>query len=242
MRLMVFNIKNNYWIKNYDGKNFPIVLANFITENNVDIICTQEMTIHYQEKLQIHLSNYTCNGEGRLSEKSILKNYLNELNSVISKYPVLNSCTYWLSKTPQQKGSKSYFSIFPRIVTFSGMKIENEDFLVGSLHLDHLLPYARKKQLQVLYKLLTEKQKTKNVILAGDFNMLKSHPDFTEFQKKLETLGINYLYCDTPTFGSILPRKLDHVFLSQNLDVKNIQTVDIEGSDHKALILDISKK
>lgn len=79
----------------------------------------------------------------------------------------------WLSETPQVPGSKSFDSAFPRLLTWlRGRFIKNgAPFLAANVHLDHLEPHTRARQVQVLIQELTPLlNKEDAFILMGDFN------------------------------------------------------------------------
>ena len=50
LTIVNFNIQNKVKIKNYDGGEYPKLLANFISKQKPDIICLQELTNAYENK------------------------------------------------------------------------------------------------------------------------------------------------------------------------------------------------
>ncbi len=55
LSIINFNIQNKVTNKNYDGKDAPKLLANFINEISPDIICVQELTDAYESKLKMFM-------------------------------------------------------------------------------------------------------------------------------------------------------------------------------------------
>lgn len=79
----------------------------------------------------------------------------------------------WLSLTPDEAGSSSFDSSFPRLFTWAHAtyKANGQKYLLINTHLDHVLETTRLSQIEVLagemMKLVRSDEK---IILMGDFN------------------------------------------------------------------------
>ncbi len=74
----------------------------------------------------------------------------------------------WLSRLPDQVGSRSFGSEFPRLCTWATFE---PDLFVVNVHLDHLSPKIRKRQTQVLLEQISGLYgNSDKIILLGDFN------------------------------------------------------------------------
>ena len=76
--IMNFNIQNKVINKNYDGGKNGLAFAKFVNEQNPDIICVQELTNDYENKLKTFMPNYHFTGENRFNPKSIWTSHFGE--------------------------------------------------------------------------------------------------------------------------------------------------------------------
>ena len=88
---------------------------------------------------------------------------------------------FWLSSTPYVPGSNDFCNCFPRICTWASLKkIEDEDFLIFNIHLDHINLAAHvnciKVVLQESEKIIKHHSKVKFVLLAGCFYCEEDDP------------------------------------------------------------------
>lgn len=65
------NVKNKVSTSKYDGGEMPKILSHIIKERQIDIICAEEVTPNYVEKLMSYLPNYQLTGKYRLTKKNI---------------------------------------------------------------------------------------------------------------------------------------------------------------------------
>ena len=139
-----FNIQNNFKIKNYDGGNFPKILAKLINKEKPDIICTQELTDNYQLQLQKYLNNYVFTGKNRFNAKNPFFNYFGETNAIITNQKIYKTKTYSLSKNINKIGKRILLSLFPRIATITTIEKDYQKITIINTHLDHLTNIAKK--------------------------------------------------------------------------------------------------
>ena len=88
---------------------------------------------------------------------------------------------FWLSSTPNVPFSNDFCNCFPRICTWASLKkIEDEDFLIFNIHLDHINLAAHvnciKVVLQESEKIIKHHSKVKFVLLAGCFYCEEDDP------------------------------------------------------------------
>ena len=144
LRVMSFNIRlgvakdgENHWDKRHD------LVADTIKKFKPDLLGTQE-TWHFQaDFLKKQLPEYGYVGWTRQAGKE------GEQCGIFfrkDRFELVESGQFWLSKTPQKKGSKSWDSSLPRIVTWVEVKDKKADgrqlrFL--NTHFDHRGKVAR---------------------------------------------------------------------------------------------------
>lgn len=78
----------------------------------------------------------------------------------------------WLSQTPDRPGSRSFGSIYPRLMCWAEIELDQKrPVLFANLHLDHLSAETRSRQIEVALTALSEIATPEEPIcLMGDFN------------------------------------------------------------------------
>lgn len=217
-----FNLKNDMWNKNWNYKEYADSLSNYILENKVDFLGTQELTKKYSYELDKSLDKYNIYGKYRFKRIPFLGKF-DERVGIITKYK-------------PYKIYNKYLSLFPGIPRVMSA-FENEHLLFINVHLDYKSKLARKMGLNKIYKFIL-KHKNKNIVLLGDFNIHEDDCDFKLFVEKLLKLNIKMINNDTGTFSK---RHIDYIFLSNNIELKDIWT-DKELkliSDHRPIFIKI---
>ncbi len=247
MKVMSFNLKNDTQFTTHKMRweNRKNHVLNIIHTYKPDVIGVQELTPSIKIQLQELLPEYNFSGKGRYNSLT----RFNEQTDIAyrrDKYRPIEESTFWLSKTPELPGSRLWSSIFPRICTYVKLQDIKTDksFVVFNTHLDHLLPYTRRKELTILADIL--KQTKEPLILMGDFNTNLNSAAFKSFFEKInflndtysqvQHLGHNTIHAG---FGFIRQktRPIDYIFTSTSFKVKTciIITTDFNGaypSDH----------
>lgn len=147
----------------------PGIVAS-IQSYDANIIGTQELrTWQYDELMHALGSNWAGIGETRDlpgDERSAII-----YRSDIFEY--LHGETLWLSETPTIRGSKSWDSAHPRVVTYGKFlhKTSDIEFYFFNTHLDHRSNEAKAKGLEMIVDLMLEVVGDYPVVLTGDFNM-----------------------------------------------------------------------
>jgi endonuclease/exonuclease/phosphatase family metal-dependent hydrolase len=170
LRVMSFNIRlgvakdgDNHWDKRKD------LVVDTIRAFRADLVGTQE-TWHFQaDHLKKNLPEFGYVGWTRQAGKE------GEQCGILfrkDRFDVVESGQFWLSKTPEMKGSKSWDSSLPRIVTWIELKDKLADgrqlrFL--NTHFDHIGKVARLEAAKMIRE-SAKKYASRPVIVTGDFN------------------------------------------------------------------------
>ena len=87
------------------------------------------------------------------------------------KYELLDSGTFWLSKTPE-KASRSWDAMFKRVCTYAILKNKETGFTYAhfNAHFDHMGVIARNESVAVVSKKIAEIATNIPVVFSGDFN------------------------------------------------------------------------
>ena len=162
----------NVWIggsgeKSPENRTDEIV-AN-IRKYNPDSFGLQEADEGWMERLPAELDDYAYVGIGRSSNKGG-----GEASPVFykkDKYELLDSGTFWLSKTPE-KASKAWDAMFKRICTYAILKNKETGFVYAhfNTHFDHMGVIARNESVAVVSKKIAEIAPDIPVVFTGDFN------------------------------------------------------------------------
>jgi len=108
-----------------------------------------------------------------------------------------------------------------------------QQFSVIFLHLA-LTMRGRQRQLEFVSELVASRQ---HVVVMGDLNCLTSSRQMQQF---LERNGLRDASCGAPTYPSWQPvRKIDHVFISSELEAENAAVIDFPLSDHLPVSVDL---
>ena len=244
LRIASFNIKHRLFSKNNYLSNEVYKL---ITENNIDVLCTQEIPRSLAKSFQEVIKGYNVVGDSRYHH--YLKSLpFNEKNPIISKKEIIETKT--IRYKNKVKNIKEFFRylknipIIPRIATVVIIKVnDKKDICIINTHLDYKLSIIQKKQLNELLELIEEYKKSYDIVLTGDFNMDKNDKHFVEFINTLKLGNVSKVNADGFTWkGKKGQQKvLDYIFVSDNLKVKSFGIMDSNDlSDHEIVYLDLS--
>ena len=220
MIVSTFNIQNDY--KRYkDNKSKTIY--NYIINNKIDIIGLQELPKMYYKELKQLLNNYLIVGKYRNKIKFILPKG-NEMNPIITKYPVIDYKTYYLPSFPSK---------YKRILTWVLIKYNNEEISIYNTHLEINNNKIKEKQINKIINILIKDKRKK--ILMGDFNMQKDDILFSTLINNLSNM--KRIIIDNFTYKN---KTIDHILISKDLNYKNNHIIkDLNISDHYPLITEI---
>ncbi len=93
---------------------------------------------------------------------------------------------------------------------------------------------SRMQQLDYVSRIVHEYE---HVVVMGDMNC---QPDSEELSRLLDRCGLREPDASLATFPSWKPtRKLDHILVSESLEVENVRVLDVNYSDHLPIALDV---
>lgn len=243
MKIASFNIKHHIFRNNTKISN---EVFKVIQDNNIDILCTQEIPRDLARSFQKNMEGYTVNGDSRYHR--YLKSLpFNEKNPILTKYDVVETKTIrYRNKISSVKHFFRYLQhapIFPRIVTIVIVKIKNDkDLCIINTHLDYKLSIIQKSQLNQLLEIICEYMKKYKIVLLGDFNMDLNDEHFVSFIELLKSIKINMVNISKCTWRSKKgkERAVDYIFLSDSIDVKDFGIIKSNRlSDHDIIYVEI---
>jgi endonuclease/exonuclease/phosphatase family metal-dependent hydrolase len=240
-KLVTFNIRIDLPTdgKNRFKKRLPAI-KKFFTEENIDIICIQELTRKMLIRLLFHLRNYEYCGKFRGSKRS------NESNLIFfkkDKFELIETKTLWLSDTPDIPKSRYAVdqSQFPRIITSVKLKTKDNKILnVYNTHFDHQGTQAR---ILSSKQILNYANMDEPVILVGDFNSNPDDEPIKIINKHLTDIT-THIPVTFHHFGSgKINTKIDYIFVNNYIKHQNVKIIEskIKGmhlSDHHPIYME----
>lgn len=172
LRVMSFNIRLG--VAN-DGPNHwnlrKGLVVRTIKRFDPDLLGTQETHPFQAEFLQRELPGFVYYGVGRGEDSKTGEQcglmYRKE------RFEVLDKDTFWLSKTPDRPGSKSWDSSLPRIASWVKLRDRQnggKELVFVNTHFDHRGRQARQEGAKIIRRHVGELGPKARVIVTGDFN------------------------------------------------------------------------
>jgi len=166
-----FNIRyDNTWDKEHSWQDRKQSVIKILKKYEPTVFGIQEGLLNQVNYIAKNLKNYHYIGVGRDDGKT--KGEYSPLFYNYKKFELLQSGTFWLSKTPE-KPSKGWDAALNRICTYGLFKSAKtgDEFWVFNTHFDHKGPVARLNSAQLILDKIKALNKNKYpVILMGDFN------------------------------------------------------------------------
>lgn len=243
-----FNVQNPYMKKNGDLEREMQELASLIFQENIDILCCQEMLEESVLKLSSFLKDYFIVGESRYGNHIFSKNIsllkkFNEYTPVFSKAKILSSVHHKLPWFPKRikdinQSIFKYHSLTPRILTEAFIELDSSYTIrVFNTHLDKRILGVQRRQLNFILQLA---KTSYPLILMGDFNIQLDCTVFQNFIKEIENLGLKRVSIDTKTLQYAKNKyPIDHIFIPSDWKVLECKTVDNSISDHYLLLVKV---
>lgn len=195
--IMTFNLR-------YDVSSHPCMalsirgphLMEIIDKYDPDSVGFNEATNNWMYWLRGNMKErgYAYVGVGRDSatDNTTSKQNTNEYSPIFykeDKFELLESNTFWLSKTPASPKTKGWGSGYNRICTYAVLKNKTtgETYAHFSTHLDHKDMEAQENSIYVIetyIRATLEKYGDIGIVLTGDFNNTEfqpNNPDFDPF-------------------------------------------------------------
>ena len=215
MKVMSFNVKHIsiediffIWKKRYRR------VAQFIRNEDPDVLGMQEITKKGKKFLSNYLPEYNIVGESRHSGF-----FTDEYNPILikKKYKITSYKTYSLSDNIEKLGTKTKQDNFPRICVVVHMETKKERYVLINTHIDNSDFENRKRLLNILEKIIVkENNDNELIVIMGDYNMTIGNKNLAAFSKKYLNPFKDYTESTFPELSHLKP--LDHIFLDKRLD------------------------
>jgi len=258
------NYKNNLRILTFNTYfwNSRLIVNNFknqfevINKLNPDIIFLQECTWLNNDDNKIKSFKQIGYKYVILSKTTILENNNYYGNITFSKFPI-------------KYHSIIDLTVDGCIDNHNCIHINIFDIDIFGMHLDvyDSSDKTRINQLNILFKYINENISSNNIIILGDFNLLNKYQlnketiEYIIKHDKLRNVVTHFEAIDTilnndfidiydfinkdfPKLTCCFDRRIDYIFVkkSHNLNIKDINCIKSDISDHYPLILDIDYK
>lgn len=230
IKVMSYNIRVDF---GGDGENNwefrRDFLADQINYNAPDFIGTQEGKLHQLEFLDSALPNYARIGRGR--DNSATQDEYSAIYYDKNRFKLVSQSTFWLSESPDEVGSKSWETAYPRICTF-GLFEESKTkkrVYVFNTHMDHISELARENGAKLILKKISEiNTKSLPVILTGDFNSEMATGAYKTITSKMDdarSISKTKPFGPSGTFSGFkfhesVTLLIDYIFVSKGLAVE----------------------
>lgn len=250
-KVITFNLRKDSMLDRSNRWSYrKFMVADFIKRSGAAIVGVQELMPKMKRDIRQNLEGYSVFGKGRS------KHLFNEHSDILVRNDHIEvdfSKTIWLSKKPEQLGSRAFLAFFPRICTICEVKFRDSGkrVRVFNAHFDHISGFARKIGVEMILRYMHEFQKREPlpVVLMGDFNVRpdnkviqmlrnasKRYPDIHLIDAYTYSNG-DCSSCNTyhgfkGTFSG--KAHLDYIFVSDDLDIINTY-VDHTQRDGKFL-------
>ena len=232
-------------------------VANYIKENQIDVIGMQEVLHPQLLDLLERLPEYDYVGVGRTDGAKS-----GEYSPVFfrkDRFEVLEKGNFWLSETPDVAGSKGWDAALERIASYAKLKDKatGKVFMAVNTHFDHVGVVARRESAKLIMKKIQDIVGKRPAIVTGDFNVTESDEAYKTMidsqadngkkgkGKKVKfndayhlttnLTGVNYTWHDFCKIPADKCEKIDFIFLTPTISV---QRAHIEEPNPQAMLSD----
>ncbi len=220
------------------------IAINFLKEQSPDVIGMQEVLLQQLNDIKEELTSYSCISAGR--NDGLESGEMVPILYKKDKYELLASSHFWLSKTPDEPGSKSWGAVLPRIVTWVKLKdISNGYiFFVFNTHFSHVSKYARNESAVLLLEKIKNLAGDAPVVVTGDFNadpgerMYKTmighwidHSPLWDARSESLTSIVGDLSTFNGFRNDISDVVIDHIFVNGQFLVHSFETYQIKKEE-----------
>ena len=196
-------------------------IAKIIEKEQPDFVALQEVDrYHIRSGLQDQMKYLSDKLNMEYTFGSNLQYAITEYgNGILSKYPIIDSGQIKLA-----------YETEPRSMLWAKIKTDEGIVYVTSIHLG----FDRIKRPEH-FKIIEDftNQIDAPVLLMGDFNVLPTHNDFSQFRSKISG---TLIHNETPTYFNNKPMQIDYIFGTYINETKSY-TLPSNASDHYPLIL-----
>lgn len=228
-RLLQWNIWNNEDIDN---------IIKELKRIDADIVCIQELAIKDDNDIKIRKLKELYSYIYYEKADTFLDGY-SQCNAILSKYPLYDKSYTYVQKPTDNKND---YSKEGRVYVEAKVKINEKELTIGTTHLSYTDKFIETEEKDKEVTNLINCIKKDNYILTGDFNTNKT----SKYIKWLEEKLINNDTSNTWTTKHFsyngfteteLNWKLDYIFTTKDIKVKETKVIDTKYSDHLPILL-----
>ena len=253
LRVMSFNIRCTN-VESASWEDRIGIVSQTMLDSEADSIGVQEATPEWMATLKNTVSEkYAYVGVAR--DDGANEGEYSAIFYLKDKYDVIDSGTFWLSKTPE-KPSLGWDAACKRICTWVHLKDKEsgEEYVHMNSHFDHIGIAARENSV----KMILEKAKTFTdlpVVFTADMNVKEGSDNYNQFTQSDYFYDTKHLAPDTMdycTYHDTKPQKhkddvIDYVMVNNKFEALSYKVVTegIDGeyvSDHFPIYADIRIK
>ena len=231
IKIISYNIRYN---NPNDGKdiweNRRETITDFIEKEAPDFLGLQEVNFPQIQYLNSNLINYSFIGVGRDDGKT--RGEFSPIYFDESKYNLLLSNTFWLSKTPENI-SVGWDAAMERICTYGLFKQKNDGSKVWvfNTHFDHIGNVAREKSVDLILSKIKDLTKDKDqIIITGDFNLSEDSVPIKKLQNFYNDVNIK-MDNKSKFYGTFNNFKIDNNY-NNRIDYIFYKNFDLIKSSH----------
>ena len=246
VEVMSYNIKYdnvNDTVNNWNDRKAAMV--DLLKKRNPEFIGMQEVLHRQLMYLNESLPDYNFIGVGRDDGKE--KGEFSPILYDSTKFRLLDSNTFWLSKTPD-KISVGWDAAMERICSYGLFqnKSSKRKVWVFNTHFDHIGIKARKNSAKLILKKIKQLNRQKlPVILMGDFNATTDNVAIKDLLK--DGLLVDLCEEQMKTFNFwkadlVKGLRIDHIFVAPSLNKVEARVAvasDPPASDHHPVVMTI---
>jgi len=254
VNVLSFNIRyNNPDDGEHAWPNRKGMVASVVRFHAADLIGMQEVLRSQIDDLTVLLPNYSWYGVGRNDGKNS-----GEFSPIFyrrDRFQLLDSGEFWLSKNPDQIGSKSWDAALPRIATwvkFSDRESKQE-FIHLNTHFDHRGEVARARSAELILDRLKTLSGNMPVVVTGDFNVppeSEAYATMTSMLVDSKLESVSEPHGPEGTFGGFTVKvgdtgdRIDYVFVAEGTKVLRYAALSDQWdgrypSDHLPVLAEI---
>lgn len=222
-------------------------IAQFIKDQKVEIVGTQELLQNQVDDLKALLPEYDMVGVARDNGKD--EGEYAAIFYLRDRFDALDSNNFWLCENPDSVGMKGWDAACTRIATWAKMqdKATGKIFMAVNTHFDHVGEVARRESALLIISKIKEIVGDRPAFLTGDFNVDNTSNAYetittNEFvlndsRKVAKTVeGADYTWHD---FGKLPAEErgiIDFIFTTPSIEVLKVyipqENADALLSDH----------
>jgi endonuclease/exonuclease/phosphatase family metal-dependent hydrolase len=194
LRVMSYNVRygtapdgENAWEKRKDLFFEPI------ERFQPDLIGFQEVIAAQYDVIAERLKGHAFSGAAREDGKR--KGEFSSVGYRRDRFTALAAGTFWLSKTPETVGSKSWDAALPRVCSWVRLRetATGREFVFANTHFDHRGVVARREAARVLSERIAPIAAGVPAILTGDFNINEDNPAYAVLVKPTRPEWIRWI-------------------------------------------------